>query len=437
MNKSFLYKITPFKVSLYGILFWLLLYFFASVNIKKPVGFYPFIYIISSYLFFMLGALCIKTPKKVTLTLLEDDKKKLLKFLYIIIIIAFLGFIFRFIDKFYLRGISFSVGSFENRELLTSSGPSMISILSAILNPFSFLPLFIYFYLGVRKMRLFAICLFLFFASSYEYITLSSRSGLFLIILFLITYLFYFKKIKINLTKIFLSVFFIGAFGVFMTNIFINRTEEVHGSKEIAIKHILTKAGFNYTIEPKKEVITNVIETDNDIYKALQLGYVNFSQYYIHGFFEFGYLYNNYEEEHHYGAYSFHIFAKFFKTIFRTDMNLDKVQKSPPRIGVYTTFFGPIFIDFGWGAVVFMFLLGLFQKLIFNASMKGKFYYLPLVFYASIVTFFMPVVNFITTAQGIYIITAFCIFIFVYSILNKDLIFKKKDGSKLYFRLLK
>lgn len=437
INKSFLNKITPFKVALYGMFFWIILYLFASVNLKKPIGFAPFLYIIICYFFFIIGTLSLKKPKGVELVLSESQKSRLLKFLYVIIVLAFIGFIFRFIDKFYLRGISFSGSSLENRKILMSSGPSTISIFSAVLNPFSFLPLFIYYLLGIKKRFLFLLSLFLFFASSFEYIVLSSRSGLFVVLMFLFIYLFYFKKIKIKWHQSVFFVLILGGVGVFSTNIFIDRTTEILGSKELAVKHILTKAGYNYTIEPKNDVVKDITAINNETYQALKLGYVNFSQYYIHGFFEFGYLYNNYSKDYHYGAYSFTIFAKFFNSVFGLNMDLKEVQMSPPRVGVYTTFFGPVFIDFGWMAFVFMFLLGLIQKVIFNKAIKGKFYFLPLLFYMLIITFFMPVVNFITTAQGLYIITAFGLFLFAYSILNKKLIFYKQNGARIYIRLLK
>ena len=62
--------------------------------------------------------------------------------------------------------------------------------------------------------------------------------------------------------------------------------------------------------------------------------------------FEFGYLYNNYKKNYWYGGYTFNIFAKFINIVFRTNINLKEIQQSPPRTGVYTTFFGPIFIVF-------------------------------------------------------------------------------------------
>ena len=172
-------------------------------------------------------------------------------------------------------------------------------------------------------------------------------------------------------------------------------------------------------------------------YKRYRLGMINFGQYYLHGVFEFGYLYNNYKKNYWYGGYTFNIFAKFINIVFRTNINLKEIQQSPPRTGVYTTFFGPIFIDFGWFSLVFVFFFGVFQKLIYNKILQGRFQFIPLLFYLLIINFFMPVFNFINGAQGLYNLISFGFFALIYILLTGKLKISEKDGLISYVKILR
>ena len=128
---------------------------------------------------------------------------------------------------------------------------------------------------------------------------------------------------------------------------------------------------------------------------------------------------------------------KLKKELKRQAEILKKIQQSPPRTGVYTTFFGPIFIDFGWFSVVFIFFFGVFQKLIYNKIVQGRFQFIPLLFYLLIINFFMPVFNFINGAQGLYNLISFGFFVLIYILLTGKLKISTKDGLISYVKILK
>lgn len=437
INISFLKRYNPLKITLIGLFFWVFIFFIIPLKIKHQVGFLPFFYLFTNYLFFLLGIKIITPTKFKKEYIYKTDKKILWKILYIVIFIAFVGFIFKIIDKFYIRGASFTNSISYNRILLEKSGASIMSIISAITNPFCFLPLFLYYMIQPRKKWLFIICLFLFFSASFEFIMLGSRSGLFVIIILFGAFLFYFKKLKITASKFLIVLGVLFFVGIYSTQLFIERTKDFAKTDKVAIEHILKRSNYNFTITPKEETKVKIITSNNKTVQAARLTMINFSQYYIHGLFEFGYLYNNYEKNHYYGAYTFNIFMKFINIAFRTNFDLKKVQKAPPRPGVYTTFFGPIFIDFGWFSLIFMFFFGVFQKLLYNKVIRGRFQFIPLLFYMLIINFFMPVFNFINGAQGLYTIFSFVMFIFIYIFLTGKVKISKQDGKIQYVRILK
>lgn len=437
VNTSFLRKYNPLKITLIGLLFWVVIFVLIPLKTRHQIGFMPFFYLLANYLCFLLGIKIITTKSVHQKTVYQINKKVLRKILYVVIFIAVLGFLFKIIDKFYLRGASFSNTISQNRILLEKSGPSIVSIISAITSPFSFLPLFLYYMIKPKNKLLYATCIFLFFSVAFEFIMLGSRSGLFVILVLFGGFLFYFKKLVLTPGKLILVTVIICFLGIYSIQLFIERTKDFAKTDKVAIEHILERSGYNFTITPKEETKRKIIRSKNKTMQAARLSVVNFAQYYLHGVFEFGYLYNNYKHNHYYGAYTFNVFVKFINIIFRTNIDLRKIQKAPPRTGIYTTFFGPIFIDFGWLSLVFMFFFGVFQKIIYNKTLVGRFQFIPLLFYLLIINFFMPVFNFINGAQGLYTLFAFALFAIIYILLTGKLKISKENGKIQYVQVIK
>ncbi|MEO1032361.1 MAG: O-antigen polymerase [Bacteroidota bacterium] len=437
MNLDFIKKYNLVRTTLIGLLFWIALFILFPLKVKYELSLMAVLFILFNYVFFLLGLTAVKsTPKhkeaKFTINILV--LKHIMKF---IIVLALLGFILKVLDKFYIRETSFDNTMSENRVLLEKSGPSVISIISAIINPLSFIPLFIYYYIGEKNRWVHMICIFLFFSASLEFIVLGSRSGLFILLILFGLYLFFFKRIKLTPSKLVIIGVILFSLGTYSINLFIKRTTDFTKSDEKSVRHILTRANYNFTIEPTEKTKNAIIESKNGIYRSSYLGLTNFVQYYLHGMYEFGYLYDNYDSGHHYGAFTFNIFAKFSNIILRTNFDLEKIQKSPPRTGIYTTFFGPIFVDFGWISLIFMFFFGVFQKAIYNRALMGRIQYIPLLFYFLIINFFFPVINFLNGAQGLYTISAFILFAIIYTLLSGKIIVSKKDNKIKYVRILK
>jgi len=437
MNIKFLKKYNLLSVTLAGLLFWCFLFIVFPLKIKYELNFLPVLYIVSNYAFFILGIKSITTIRREKQAVFSINTLTLKKIMYFIIFLAFLGFLLKLVDKFYLRDTSFENTMSENRVLLSQSGPSIISIFSAITAPLSFIPLFIYYYINERKNLLFVVCLFLFFSASLEFIVLGSRSGLFILLILFGLYLFYFKRIKLSFKQIIILSFIVFSLGIYSINLFITRTTDFTKSDKKSIEHILTRANYNFTLEPTEETRESIINSKNKIYQSSYLGALNFVQYYLHGAFEFSYLYKNYDANHHYGLYTFNIFTKFSNIVFNTNFNLQKISESPPRTGIYTTFFGPIYLDFGWLSLIFMFFFGVFQKTIYNKVLTGRIQFIPLLFYFLIINFFFPVINFINGAQGLYTICSFVLFALVYKFLSAKIIISRQAKDVKYVRIFK
>lgn len=415
VNDHFIRKLSLKRVTFFGLLLWLIIYFFSNVEIIHGINFMGLLYIAICYIALFAGFL--HSNDKIKAKNYIVISKSLKTILYISLCIAVIAFLFKVFDKFFIRGISLNNNTIENREILTENSSTIFGVLGAILTPFAFVPLFIYYVINKKNIWLFSICLLVFLSTIFENVLLGARFGILMTLILLALYIFHFKNIKVNRKMKFAIILVLLAFSLVATKMFLERTKEFAVTDKVAINHILTNAGYNYTIKPTNEYKEEIINSNNKIIKLAKLAKMNLSQYYIHGVFEFNYLYSNYDKPHQYGAYMFSIVPKFSNILFGTSIDLEEISDSMTRKGVYTTFFGPLFVDFGWLGPVFMFCFGLFQSVVYNKVLNKNFKYLPLLFFFYIIDFFIPVINFIVSAQGLYIIIAFITFIAYYKLL--------------------
>lgn len=140
------------------------------------------------------------------------------------------------------------------------------------------------------------------------------------------------------------------------------------------------------------------------------MGLVPIMQYYLHGLFEFGLLwdYSNFATGHAYGAAQFFPYVKALEILGITTIPATSLLF--PRIGVFTSFFGPLWVDFGWFGPFFMVAFGMLAKRLGKAVAANSVAAVPLYSYLVTVILLMPVGNLISSAQGVYILNAFLIF---------------------------
>ena len=106
------------------------------------------------------------------------------------------------------------------------------------------------------------------------------------------------------------------------------------------------------------------------------------------------------------GAYNFfHIYKFFGMVIGDTSVN-EAINNLDIRVGIFATFFVPLFIDYHWGGPAFMIFGGFILSLLWRAAFRHPTAWFPLTAYMSIVLFLIPVTSFIFAAQGLYIIVS-------------------------------
>ena len=404
--------ISPVVVGLLGILFFFIVYVFAPISPKVHLHTHTILYVLISYVMFFLGCLFLyliptkKQKNKVFRTTHEDLEGQF----RLSIFLAVVGISFRLIDRFYLRNISLFQSAFENRELLEQADSGLLSIFGGLIYPICFLVLFL-FLKNNGKIFSFAgfAILILFLFPTFDSFLFGSRSLILVNVMMLLLILRGTGRLKVRFIQVlclsFLLVLLIGLSGY----MFLSRLDEMG----LDVFDTIYISGYATTVGPSDWVASQLSE-GLTVINTLLFSWLNFTQYYTHGLFEFNNFLGMAVDKHSYGATQFNVIYKLAAKIFPLpglDIVLNGVN---PRPGVFTTFFGPAHMDFGYFSPIFLFILGAFSAKVHRHITLSDSYYSILYYMLVIIVFFMPVVSFIQSAQGLYIIFSIIFYSIVY-----------------------
>ena len=147
-----------------------------------------------------------------------------------------------------------------------------------------------------------------------------------------------------------------------------------------------------------------VINSDS---QNLEMAKYSMKHYFAHGPVEFIKRVNHVQRPFgtYFGMFTFHPYVKFFKLIGFNPPSLGELAEILKRKSVYTTFWGPIYLDFGWFSVFFTFLLGAAIKQIYLKALGGELINILFYAYFSFVVFGSMFVN-LMTGSSLYILNA-------------------------------
>ena len=317
-----------------------------------------------------------------------------------------LGNLLRLVDKYLLRGVGNLTG-IEAREVLIETGATKLSLIGGVLYPFGYLPIIIL--LGARvlprrRWKL-ALAAFVFLIPALDALVLFSRSFMLvsLAMIYFGTSLTLFQGRALPRQLVLPSL--VGIFGVLTLSVlaFLWRLDEM----SFDLADSIFQSGYAYTVVPNA-AMERLISGDSAL-GGLVVGLLPIMQYYVHSIPEFQILWSvNDTQTFAGGALHFAPYVKLL-AMFGLTSELD-LSTLFPRVGIFTSFWGPLWVDFGWFALLFMFLSGFMARMIGRAARNGDLGAYPLYTYFCVILFFMPVVNFAISAQGMYVINAFALF---------------------------
>lgn len=399
--------LSPTVLLFFSILFFLLALPVLPIDVQYPITANAMIFWLICSLSFLVGTLLGAGSRfKMHVNKVNVNPSTLKKFLLIVILIGLAGSVLLIIDRYFIRGVSLTTDVFENRGMLVDSQPSTISAIAAMA---SSIGVFSYILIWIIELNVFAISrwfkllaiinLFVTVAISVQIGSRSLLMVFFMIHLF--AWLFVIKargqKIQTKHKIMVLSLLLLLA--IISSIIMVWRVELMGFSALDSI----TTSGYTYTIQPSTFILS-YLQYDGSLRTEVLAGLFSLVQYVFHGIYEFSLLFNNFQGEHEMGAITLWLPIKLASILTGGWIHFDSADNIGIRYGIFTTFVGPVFVDFGWLSPFPLMVYGILVGLPFRLLQKGRIEWLPTVVLIAACMLLWPVVNILISASGMYLL---------------------------------
>ncbi|MDD3326650.1 MAG: oligosaccharide repeat unit polymerase [Zoogloea sp.] len=398
----------PERLAIAGILTYSFLFLLAPLDLVFSVSWGALTYILFSYSAFFLGCLMATKRKKMVSLRGSVIAKFPVREFWFFMLAGSVGMAIRIYDKYVNRGAGVGESALDVREMLAETSAGPLASLGAVLYPFCYIPLII---LWARpraresKIAKWSATL-LFISPAIDSLLLLSRSQLLValaMMYFAIACVVY--KGKFFPRPLVVPVL-IGITAVTTISVvaFLTRLDQMQMDLAFSIMNSV----YGYTITPN-ELAWEVMREGDSFIGPVFASLLPILQYYLHGLFEFFLLWGR-PDGQMFGYGAQHL-APYIKALTIFGLAPETPYESLYyRPGVFTTFFGTLWMDFGWFGPLFMLAFGFLCKRVAELAREGMLAVLPLHSYLCVVVFFMPVVSFLISAQGTYVVNTFLLF---------------------------
>jgi len=402
---------SPWQIAILGMLIWFVILVVSPVSVVFPISLGTSSYIFFSYLFFYFG--CLLARPRSTLPVIPFQSISL-KVFWLLSTAGFLGMALRVYDKFFLRQSFASDSVLDSRQELVHNEAGALSVVAAVLYPLCYVPL-IFLYARSINSKLGALqrysAFVLFILPATEALLLFSRAQL--LIAFSMGYMFIsliFYEGRIFERRLMIRGFFgVGGLIIVFSMVFVARLSEV----QVAVIDSVYTSVYGFTVVPS-EWVARLWHLKSGMFSTWMLKIAPIAQYYTHGIFEFGLLWDRPDSQtFSYGGLHFSPYLKLFG-MMGLPFAVPEMESIFVRTGTFTSFFGPLWVDFGWFGPLVMMAFGFSVQSLSRLLRKGYTSAIPLYLYLCITVFFFPVVNFIVSAQGGYLVTTFLVVMFLF-----------------------
>jgi len=311
-------------------------------------------------------------------------------------------------DRYFIRGIPLSFNFFDARASLENTQASLISTVAAGLSAFSlFGPALIKVSeaLGTQhhpSMKWIAhMNAWIYIAAS---VLLGSRSLVTVYVIVSMLAMTYAGKLngpqkkRSNRLLVYLAVAVMLVF--FSAGLMLSRLEQMG----LDPMHSLALSSYSATVKIAPW-LTNLADSQPTI-EPFIAAVLSLVLYVYHGIFEFFLLFDSYRSPHTMGALIGWLPVKLLGVLTGRDLSVDLDSLDGFRSGVFNTFIGPVFVDFGWFALlavpILFFGLGYPVRLLRG----GRVEWLPMVLLTGTICIMFPMLNLLESATGMYPLVA-------------------------------
>jgi oligosaccharide repeat unit polymerase len=401
----------PANIALIGILIWGLIWLAAPLKSINPISLSSALFIALCYVGFFLGCLFAGQFLGGGVTRHHIWNGPVNKRAVIIsAIVGVLGMAMRYYDRSVIRGVEYGQSSAEVREALTNAAASGWGIIGSVLLPFCFLPLMYVLAAKWNRQQLPMLigALAVFSMPMIESLAQLSRSIMLMTVfmLFVAVSCFKFNGNPVHRKILYTSLTAAAGLVFLSSAIFAVRLND----NGVAFEDSVIDSVYAANIGPTPEAVDNLVNGSPIVSQFYRAVLPN-SMYYLSGVYEFSLLWERPDvQEFGYGSYMFSPFVKVANLALDNPGSLLDEETLAYRTGVFNTFFGPVWIDFGWVGPAFCLLFGFVTTRLGDSARSGNFASAPLYFYGVVIAFYMPVINYLSSGYGLFVISSFGLF---------------------------
>lgn len=404
----------PLKVALLGVAAWIVVWLATPVYATGFVSGGALAFIALCYLGFAVGVLLARhqTPNAATATVPHQWNVSFDSTVFWGTAgLGLSGMFLRVFDRVVLRGASYGGDALLVRDTLEQASVTPLGAIASVFFCFCFLPLVVLLASNQRahRLKLILLATLIFALPMVESLFQLSRSTLLVTIglIFVVLVITRYGGNPINRRLALTSLCGLIALSVFSSLVFSARLEA--DGRQLN-ESVFTSVYADY-LQPNERASRALLSPNRLEASAYNVILPN-GMYYISGLYEISVLWER-PDEQDFGFGRIHFYPPYraVQILFGggDQKDFDSGQYLY-RIGVWQTFFGPVWVDFGWFGPVFLGILGyIVQKLsirVRNRQVRD----LPLYSYLLVIILFMPVVNLLANGLSLFGLISFVLF---------------------------
>jgi len=397
-------KMTPTACLLFMMAVWATLYLVAPVTPYVVESLYPY-----ALLGFSLAGLFIGfrlfDPRTTPAPVIDhDDLWRSLRALYrTTYLLGLAGITFRVVDWVVYRGFSIALEFAENRERAEEAAGNIFSSVAVFLIPFTVAPYIFHAVARRNGLRVGSAWAAAGLALLWPCLAtlVGSRSTIFMQIGMLVI-------ARVLIIPRFPRRAFLAVFALFLVLVHIAGYLFIHRAEEmgLSVDGVARLSAFTHLVPATDEYFV-VMDQMKDPWRQILFIDVTMCQYFIHGGPEFSYLVEHYNHGDNWGAYTFTALVRIYSAVAGTKYEGEAMTWITPRVGTYTTLFGPLYVDFGPLTPLVSFIIGGVVSWVRRRTLEGSVGALPLYIVLTMQVIAAVVVNTITSAYGLFYDMAF------------------------------
>lgn len=322
-------------------------------------------------------------------------------------VLAAIGLVCTIVDRYVLRGVPLNFDFFVARDALEATAPTPIGLLGALLGALACFSLGLVIARRIagerpvpRDMLLSSAVFLLYVAIS---LGIGSRSTLLVAVVSTMFSVIWMRKaagLTLHLRYWLLALAALALVALISVALMLERLNLMGLDPFISIEF----SGYAYTVRPSRDAM-DWLGARAEAAPMLVAGF-SLLQYVFHGLYEFSLFAQEPFVEHSLGSATFWLPLKLLSIV---NVNLGAIDyESIPgwREGIFTTFLGPMYLDFGTFMPIATFLLFLALGLPANRLRPDRLALLPYCSVLCAVCVLFPIVNLLDSASGAYPLVA-------------------------------